>query len=46
MSLSEDIVKSLGDYKKDVELGAFPTKENWFSMNEEELKRLREQIGS
>ena len=46
MNLSEDIVKSLGDYKKDVESGAFPTKENWFSMNEEELKKLREQIGS
>ena len=46
MNLSEDIVKSLGDYKKDVESGEFPTKENWFSMNEEELKKLREQIGS
>ncbi|MDH3278860.1 MAG: 3-methyl-2-oxobutanoate hydroxymethyltransferase [Nitrosopumilus sp.] len=46
MNLSEDIVKSLEDYKKDVESSEFPTKENWFSMNEEELKRLREQIGS
>ena len=46
MNLSEDIVKSLGDYKKDVESGVFPAKENWFSMNEEELKKLREQIGS
>ena len=46
MNLSEDILKSLGDYKKDVESGEFPTKENWFSMNEEELKKLREQIGS
>ena len=46
MNLSEDIVKSLGDYKKDVESDEFPTKENWFSMNEEELKKLREQIGS
>ena len=46
MNLSEDIVKSLGDYKKDVESGAFPTKENSFSMNEEELEKLREQIGS
>ncbi|HEY5735531.1 MAG TPA: 3-methyl-2-oxobutanoate hydroxymethyltransferase [Nitrosopumilus sp.] len=45
MNLSEDIVKSLEDYKKDVESGAFPTKENSFSMNEEELKKLREQIG-
>lgn len=46
MNLSEDIVKSLGDYKKDVETGEFPTKENSFSMNEEELKKLREQIDS
>ena len=46
MNLSEDIVKSLGDYRKDVETGAFPTKENSFSMNEEELKKLREQLGS
>ncbi len=46
MNLSEDIVKSLEDYRKDVETGEFPTKENWFSMNEEELKKLREQIGS
>jgi len=46
MNLSEDIIKSLGDFRKDVESGAFPTKENSFSMNEEELKKLREQIGS
>ena len=46
MNLSEDIVKSLQDYKKDVESGEFPTKENSFSMKEEELKKLREQIGS
>ena len=46
MNLSEDIVKSLEDYIKDVESGEFPTKENSFSMNEEELKKLREQIGS
>ena len=46
MNLSEDIVKSLEDYKKDVELGVFPAKDNSFSMNEEELKKLREQIGS
>ena len=46
MNLSEDIVKSLGDYKKDVETGEFPAKENSFSMDDEELKKLREQIGS
>jgi len=46
MNLSEDIVKSLENYKKDVESGTFPAAENWFSMNEEELKKLRDQIGS
>ncbi len=45
MNLSEDIVKSLEDYKNDVISGTFPSKENWFSMEEEELKKLREQIG-
>ncbi len=46
MNLSEDIVKALEDYRKDVKSGEFPTKENSFSMNEEELEKLREQIGS
>ena len=46
MNLSEDIEKSLGDYKKDVEAGMFPTKEHWFSMNQEELEKLREEIDS
>ena len=46
MNLSEDIVKSLENYKKDIESGTFPAEEHWFSMNDEELKKLREQIGS
>ncbi len=46
MNLSEDIVKSLGEYRSDVESGSFPAKENSFSMGEEELKRLREELGS
>jgi len=46
MNLAEDIEKSLVDYKKDVESSAFPAKEHWFSMNEEELEKLREEIGS
>ena len=45
MNLSEDIVNSLENYKKDVESGTFPAQENWFSMDEDELKKLREQIG-
>jgi len=46
MNLSEDIVNSLENFKKDVEAGVFPAEENWFSMNDNELKKLREQIGS
>ncbi len=46
MNLSEDIVKSLENYKKDVESSVFPAEKNWFSMNEEELEKLREKIGS
>jgi 3-methyl-2-oxobutanoate hydroxymethyltransferase len=45
MNLSEDIVKALESYKKDIELGMFPSQENWFSMDEDELKKLREEIG-
>ena len=46
MNLSEDIINSLKNFKKDVESNTFPAEENWFSMNNDELKKLREQIGS
>ena len=46
LNLSEDIVKALENYKNDVESGIFPAKENWFSMDDDEFKKLREQIGS
>lgn len=46
LSLSEDIVKAVENYKKDVEMGTFPTQENWFSMDDDELKKLREKIDS
>jgi 3-methyl-2-oxobutanoate hydroxymethyltransferase len=45
MNLSEDIVKALENYKNDIESGVFPSQENWFSMDNEELKKLREEIG-
>ncbi|MEJ2261302.1 MAG: 3-methyl-2-oxobutanoate hydroxymethyltransferase [Nitrosopumilaceae archaeon] len=45
MNLSEDIVKAVENYKKDIESGMFPTQENWFSMDDDELKKLREEIG-
>ena len=45
LNLSEDIVKAVENYKEDIESGVFPAQENWFSMNENELKKLREEIG-
>ncbi len=44
LSLSEDITKAVKAYKKDVELGKFPSKENWFSMDKSELEKLRKEI--
>ncbi|MCE2614705.1 MAG: 3-methyl-2-oxobutanoate hydroxymethyltransferase [Nitrosopumilus sp. (ex Thoosa mismalolli)] len=46
MNLSEDIVKSLENYKNDIVSGTFPAEENWFSMDETELKKLRDHFGS
>lgn len=46
LNLSEDIVKALENYKNDIESGTFPAQENWFSMDDNEFKKLREQIGS
>lgn len=45
LNLSEEIVRSLSHYKTDIESGVFPAQENWFSMDENELKKLREEIG-
>jgi len=45
LNLSEDIVKALKNYKNDIESGTFPAEENWFSMDDNELKKLREEIG-
>ena len=45
LSLSKEITKAVELYKKDVESGRFPGKENWFSMEKSELDALREEIG-
>jgi len=45
LSLSKDITKAVEAYRKDVESGRFPTKENWFSMDASELEKLRDEIG-
>ncbi len=46
MNLSEDITKAVENYKKDVEIGSFPSPENWFTMDENEFKKLRDEIGN
>ena len=46
MNLSEDIVKALESYIGDVQSSTFPAETNSFSMDENELKKLREKIGS
>ena len=45
LSLSKEITKAVELYKKDVESGRFPGKENSFSMEKSELDALREEIG-
>ena len=44
LSLSKEITNAVELYKKDVESGRFPGKENWFSMEKSELDALREEI--
>ena len=46
MNLSEEIEKAVKEYKNDIESGSFPSSENSFSMEENELKKLREEIGN
>ena len=45
LSLSKEITKAVELYKKDVESGRFPGKENSFLMEKTELDALREEIG-
>lgn len=44
MNLSEDIVKAVTEYIHDIESKTFPSEENRFSMDDSELKKLREHI--
>ena len=46
LELSNEIVKAVGSYKKEVETSQFPKEENSFSIDEDELKKLREEIGN
>jgi 3-methyl-2-oxobutanoate hydroxymethyltransferase len=45
LSLSKEITKAVELYKKDIESGRFPGKENSFFMEKTELDALREEIG-
>lgn len=45
LSLSDQITEAVSNYRTDVESGKFPAKENWFSMDESELEKLRNEIG-
>ncbi len=45
LNLSEDIVKALENYKQEVTMGQFPSRDNWFTMEEFELEKLRKKIG-
>lgn len=45
LNLSDDITKALQEYKNDIVNSKFPTEENWFSMEESELKKLRDEFG-
>ncbi len=44
LSLSDDIVQAVSNYKKYVEDCKFPAEENWFSMEKGEYEKLKEKI--
>lgn len=44
LSLSDDIVKAIKNYKNDVSSGKFPQEENWFSMEAGEFEKLKKEI--
>ena len=44
--LADDITRALTSYKNDIVAGMFPSEENWFSMDESELGKLRNRVGS
>ena len=46
LNLSDEIVNAVSSYKNEVQTSEFPKDENSFSMDESELKKLREEIGN
>lgn len=46
LSLSDEITNAVESYRKDIEEGKFPLKENWFPMEKAEYEKLRKEIES
>ena len=44
LSLSNEIIQAVSNYKKDVESDKFPAEENWFSMEKGEYEKLKKEI--
>ena len=44
-NLAEEIAGALEEYKREVETGAFPAEDNWFSMDAGHPERLRKDLG-
>lgn len=44
LNLSEEIVKALESYKTEIKSDVFPSQENWFSIDEAELKKIKDEI--
>ena len=45
LTLAKDIQNAIETYKMDVQNKNFPSKDNWFSMPESELEKLKKEIG-
>lgn len=44
LNLSEKIPEAINNYKRDVLSGVFPAEENWFSMENSEVEKLRDEL--
>jgi 3-methyl-2-oxobutanoate hydroxymethyltransferase len=44
LNLSQDIANAVKNYKQDIQTKQFPTKDNMFSMDEDELEKLKKEI--
>lgn len=44
LNLSEEIVKAVENYRTEIKSDVFPSQENWFSIDEAELKKIKDEI--